>query len=222
MKLSCDVIDDLLPLYADGACGQETVALVEEHLTSCPRCRARLEQMREPTPSEETVRQRQEEAEHLETQTVREKTRAGLIGLASAALVLVLVLLASGIYLLWHAYFFDPYYTVPTAAIEIREAGLDEDGLIYFTLEITEEGLLDCDWSASVYADDPGTCYLSLTTTSDEEEEELWRGCWTTFSSENLFRRDDATSLSRYRDLTKIVYRDDDGNELVIYDRDAQ
>ncbi len=221
MKLSCNVMDDLLPLYADEACSQETAALVEEHLADCPRCRFRLEQMRERSPSEETVRQRQEEAELLETQTARARTKTRLIGLASAALVLLLVLLVSGIYLLWHEYVYDPWYTVPTSAIEIQEAGVDEDGLICFTLEVKEEGLLNCGWGTNIYSDEPGVCYLSLTTTDEVEENELWRGYWGTFSSEELFRRDDMTSLSQYQSLTKIVYRDDDGNELVIYDRDA-
>ncbi|MCC8128820.1 MAG: zf-HC2 domain-containing protein [Clostridiales bacterium] len=222
MKLSCDVMDDLLPLYADGACSQETAALVEAHLAACPRCRARLEQMREPAPSEEAARQRQEEAALLETQTARVRRKTRLIGLASAALVLLLVLLVSGIYLLWHEYVYDPWYAVPTSAIEIQEAGEDGDGLICFTLEVTEEGLLNCGWGTSIYDDEPGVCYLSLTTTDEAAEDELWRGYWGTFSSEELFRRDDATSLSQYQSLSKIVYRDDDGNELVIYDRDAQ
>ena len=32
MKNSCDVIRDLLPLYADDACSQESRRVVEEHL----------------------------------------------------------------------------------------------------------------------------------------------------------------------------------------------
>ena len=33
MKLSCGVIEDLLPLYVDGACTEETAMAVQEHLT---------------------------------------------------------------------------------------------------------------------------------------------------------------------------------------------
>ena len=42
MKVSCDVIRDLLPLYTDQAASADTVALVEEHLASCPACREEL------------------------------------------------------------------------------------------------------------------------------------------------------------------------------------
>ena len=38
MKLPCKVIEDMLPMYYDKVCSQESAALVEEHLRSCPRC----------------------------------------------------------------------------------------------------------------------------------------------------------------------------------------
>ena len=44
--MGCGVIQDLLPLYVDGAAGEESRALVEEHLRSCPVCRRELEQLR--------------------------------------------------------------------------------------------------------------------------------------------------------------------------------
>ena len=42
MKVTCKVIQDLLPLYVDGVCAPDTAALVEEHLASCPACREEL------------------------------------------------------------------------------------------------------------------------------------------------------------------------------------
>ena len=47
MKLSCDVIRDLLPLYAAGACSGESAAQVEEHLAGCPACRELLEGLKQ-------------------------------------------------------------------------------------------------------------------------------------------------------------------------------
>lgn len=38
MKLSCKVIEDMLPMYYDGVCSQESAALVAEHLKDCPQC----------------------------------------------------------------------------------------------------------------------------------------------------------------------------------------
>ena len=38
MKLSCKVIEDMLPMYYDGICSEESSALIEEHLKDCPYC----------------------------------------------------------------------------------------------------------------------------------------------------------------------------------------
>ena len=40
MKLECDVIRDLLPLYAEKLASPASSALVEQHLAACPACRA--------------------------------------------------------------------------------------------------------------------------------------------------------------------------------------
>ena len=45
MKTNCDIIRDLLPLYAEHITSEATNALVEEHLAECEACRAELEQM---------------------------------------------------------------------------------------------------------------------------------------------------------------------------------
>lgn len=50
MKTNCDIIRDLLPLYAEHITSEATNALVEEHLAECEACRAELEQMEQPVP----------------------------------------------------------------------------------------------------------------------------------------------------------------------------
>ena len=46
MKISCNVIEDLLPLYVDEAASEDSRQLVEEHLKGCPSCRKMLEEMK--------------------------------------------------------------------------------------------------------------------------------------------------------------------------------
>lgn len=41
MNYPCNVIQDLLPLYHDGICSEESKAAVEQHLPACPACRER-------------------------------------------------------------------------------------------------------------------------------------------------------------------------------------
>ena len=38
MKLSCKIIEDMLPMYYDGICSEESAALIEEHVKNCPHC----------------------------------------------------------------------------------------------------------------------------------------------------------------------------------------
>ena len=43
MKLTCDIVQDLLPLYQDEVCSPDSRTAVEEHLKTCPRCRCEQE-----------------------------------------------------------------------------------------------------------------------------------------------------------------------------------
>ncbi len=49
VKLSCDVINDLLPLYAEGMVSQDTRRLVEKHLDTCSNCTKQLEFLQKPS-----------------------------------------------------------------------------------------------------------------------------------------------------------------------------
>ena len=53
MKLSCGVVRDLLPLYAEELTGEESGRLVREHLADCPDCRERLAALQSPRPTPE-------------------------------------------------------------------------------------------------------------------------------------------------------------------------
>ncbi|QAT39850.1 DUF3955 domain-containing protein [Clostridium sp. JN-9] len=46
MRLSCEVIRDLLPLYYDKVCSKESSSLIEEHLAECPKCANELQKLK--------------------------------------------------------------------------------------------------------------------------------------------------------------------------------
>ena len=50
MKISCEIIKDLLPLYHDGVCSYDSKTMVEEHLAYCDSCKAELQAMDEELP----------------------------------------------------------------------------------------------------------------------------------------------------------------------------
>lgn len=45
MKISCDIIKDLLPLYHDNVCSTDSRKLIEEHLENCEECKSELKNM---------------------------------------------------------------------------------------------------------------------------------------------------------------------------------
>ena len=48
MRNECNIIRDILPLYAEDMVSADTSAFVEEHLDTCADCRAELEDMKTP------------------------------------------------------------------------------------------------------------------------------------------------------------------------------
>ena len=54
MEKVCDIVGDLLPLYLDHVCSDESRRLVEEHIGECDNCGLLLERMQAGWP-EETV-----------------------------------------------------------------------------------------------------------------------------------------------------------------------
>ncbi|MEK8131887.1 zf-HC2 domain-containing protein [Paenibacillus filicis] len=72
MNISCAIIKDLLPLYHDGVCSNETKAMVEEHLAACDSCKAELQAMDDELPMNQTE-QNLKEAEAVQNLSRRWK-----------------------------------------------------------------------------------------------------------------------------------------------------
>lgn len=47
MKITCEIIQDLLPLYVDGMLSDDSCHLVEEHLKGCQDCKKILEELKQ-------------------------------------------------------------------------------------------------------------------------------------------------------------------------------
>lgn len=102
MKLSCNVIRDLLPLYRDGVCADETRALVEEHLEDCASCRAELAAL-DASLTQTAEEQREVRALDNVAKTWRRgKLRAFLKGCAVTALLCAVLLGLFAALVGWH------------------------------------------------------------------------------------------------------------------------
>lgn len=49
MKITCNVIEDILPLYVEGLTSKDTNLLVEEHIKMCENCKKQLELAKNPS-----------------------------------------------------------------------------------------------------------------------------------------------------------------------------
>jgi predicted anti-sigma-YlaC factor YlaD len=96
MKMSCEIIKDLLPLYLDGVCSDDSRTAVEEHLAVCEHCRAELQAMQTALPKGDTE-QNLKEAEVVKNLSERWKkgmTKSllkGILYTISAIAVLALI-----------------------------------------------------------------------------------------------------------------------------------
>jgi len=98
MRSRCEIVQDLLPLYVDGAVSRETAEFVKGHLVVCARCRAvqtRLLRSKHWNPEYAAAAEhpeQQPEGEELFRRYIRQwKRRMGLAfaGIASAGMALV-------------------------------------------------------------------------------------------------------------------------------------
>ena len=46
MNLPCKIVEDMLPIYYDGVCSDESAKLIEKHLENCPQCSRLLSELR--------------------------------------------------------------------------------------------------------------------------------------------------------------------------------
>ena len=89
MKNSCDVIRDLLPLYADDACSEDSRKIVEEHLAECPECGSMLRRLQ----SNEIENGLQQEKQDVIEYGVRQfKKRSATVGSTVSGLFMIPIL----------------------------------------------------------------------------------------------------------------------------------
>lgn len=103
-KVTCEIIQDLLPLYCDGVCSEESRELIQSHLHGCDKCREELRLMSLPMNLEEdTVETNAAEAASKAWKKNKRKAFRRGIGM-TLALLLLLGLLGLGSFLGHHYY----------------------------------------------------------------------------------------------------------------------
>lgn len=126
MKLTCPVVEDLLPFYHDKTCSQESQRLIEAHLVECRHCRNVLSDYQETIPY--MPRYREEKPLQSIEKTAKKKAghfvfNMGIISIFVGALVL----------LLWCVQVMV-YFPISSSHFEIRDLCQLSDGQIYFRI----------------------------------------------------------------------------------------
>lgn len=89
MKVDCEIIQDLLPLYIDDVCSTKSKFVVEEHVSECSRCKELLSKLDNQTVTQElSIEKNRVIEKHLE----KEKKRSTMIGLITAAILMIPVI----------------------------------------------------------------------------------------------------------------------------------
>lgn len=90
-RITCEVIQDLMPSYVDGLASVSTVEMIEEHVKECADCRAMLENMQADTQAE----QRPDETDRKEIDFLRKSRKRGRRAVVTGILLTLLIAAAA-------------------------------------------------------------------------------------------------------------------------------
>lgn len=124
MKMTnCNIIKDILPLYADGVVSQDTEKMVAEHLKDCEACQKELETIKKQIALPINKATQLEEAKVLKSFKKALRNKKVIVSLASVVATLVLIL--GGYSLMTLVEWYIPYDSAKMPVV------ITEDGSIY-------------------------------------------------------------------------------------------
>ena len=135
MKITCDVIQDLMPSYIDGILSEDRKALVEEHMGTCQECRKMLEIMKE----EQGKEQNQMRSSAATLKKIRKKLIVRRVLTATVAVILTLIAAAAGYN---HWYFNEKYMTLENSGMYVKNNSLYSSNNLINRMKVqyTEDG----------------------------------------------------------------------------------
>lgn len=140
MKTSCKIIEDLLPMYHDGICSEESSALIEEHLRECPNCSQILASLRGEIQLEKDMPADDlKPLEEIQQQITREKKRSGRRGaIITVSILLAIFVVWTGIWYFGYAVHYDRL-AKPLEKVSDQAAAMTTAG---HTLEVGEHRIV--------------------------------------------------------------------------------
>lgn len=152
-KISCSVIGDLLPLYCDDLCSEDSRRIIENHLKDCPNCSGLLRKMKTECRLPDQTEPSQEEMVKNMADKWRRSVKKSFCRGVLAALLACLVL--AGGYVTLTRVILIP---ISPDVIESTVGNVTEDSVEIFLRVKDERNVL----STSLKITDDGTCYITL------------------------------------------------------------
>ena len=135
-KISCEVIKDMLPLYYDNVCSDDSKRMVEEHLSYCDNCKMELEKIQDEVhiPEKKIIENRNDSnvIKNISTAWKRVQLKAFIKGGLISALFMSIIILGYVGLFKWEI------TSVATDVVEIRDISQMEDGKIVYYAEIND------------------------------------------------------------------------------------
>lgn len=132
MKISCEIVKDLLPLYHDDVCSGESRTIVEEHLLECDTCKKYLDSMNSnfiQTNAEKAA----EQAKSDILKGIKKKLLRKNVLISAISVICAIAVLLGGFSLVFH-------YPIPISY---------ENGLV--SVKIGNNGMLDVSFNGDDY-----------------------------------------------------------------------
>lgn len=151
-RIPCNVNKDLLPLYVDDVCSEESKDLVEEHLSECEECQNYYDALKEGIPKEAVEKDREalfsEEKmrqaavsiiKDIKKQISNRRVRTACITAAIALILIFIVEGLNGSYMHSELGKFPPFDTrLKLSDMDVTELYQLENGYLYITVEMKE------------------------------------------------------------------------------------
>jgi len=106
-KITCGIIQDLLPSYGDGLTGESVTDMLSEHLTECELCRQRYEELKRKQEAVDRAEASKGQSFGAKLKSIKYYAIGFAIGLTMPVLLLVLWYIVAMIkdYIYWMVFY---------------------------------------------------------------------------------------------------------------------
>jgi hypothetical protein len=122
MKISCEIVKDLLPLYYDDVCSKESRSTVEEHLLQCDNCKKYLDSMNSEFIQTNTERV-EEQAKSNILKRIKKKLLRKNVMVSAISVICAITVLLGGFSLIFHRQVPIPYHN-GLVSVKMGENGM--------------------------------------------------------------------------------------------------